>query len=146
MAESTSDRDQRNAPLTDTEIANRKADGRPVDQRLTDQQIADRNRGGLVTITVDGHEYQVQPGAHSMSSLTNTAVLINPPNLHGAKALHSRKGEKYHAQDTINIEGGEVFVTTPGGPAPLGVVADNRTAEQRASDEKYGSRGPIPAL
>ena len=125
-----------------------------TDNRLTDQQIA-ANNGGLVTITVDGNEYRVRPGAHSMASLTRTAVPANPPNLLGIQSLHSRKNEKYAAADTINIEGGEVFVSSANGaPSPRGFNRttadnrpfDNRTADQRTADGNYAREQATPVL
>lgn len=141
--------------------------GNPIqaDNRLTDQRTAARDqfgnpinpqpavaRDGRVTITVDGNEYRVLAGTHSVASLTKTALLMNPPNFLGAKALHSRKGENYQAADTINIEGGEVFTSsTTSAPLPLGFnhperpdshVVDNRTAAQRAAD----GADPMPVL
>jgi hypothetical protein len=154
MAFSTSDLEQ-----------NRDQFGNPIqaDNRLTDQRTAARDqfgnpinpavdRDGRVSITVDGNEYRVLAGTHSMASLTKTALLMNPPNFLGAKALHSQKGEKYQAADSINIEGGEVFTSStitaplPGGfnrqERPDSHVVDNRTAAQRAAD----GADPMPVL
>jgi hypothetical protein len=148
-------------PVNPQSLPNRDAYGNPTgpDNRLTEQQIADRNRGldrgldrGLVTITVDGHAYRVQSGSHSMASLAKTAVLVDAPNFLGAKVLHSRKNEKFQAADTITIEGGEVFTSsTTGAPEqhgfnryqrPDGHVDDNRTDAQRAADQRYTRDNP----
>jgi hypothetical protein len=77
----------------------------------TDQLTADPNRR-LVTITVDGYEYRVRAGTHSLASLASGAVLVGPPSPLGVKvALYSRENEKYLGSDAIEIKGGEAFVT-----------------------------------